>query len=61
MSLFKKQKAFCMICGEPFMSNYGKGLKSSTCSEECLQEWEWRHTLYVMGKNYYPDPKKGEK
>ena len=55
---FKKQKAFCMICGEEFLSDYGRMKNGSICSMECLQEWDWRHTLFIMGKDYYEDPKK---
>ena len=54
----KKQKAFCMICGKPFMSNYDRMKNGSLCSKECLQEWNWRYTLFVMGSNYSIDPKK---
>lgn len=61
MSLFKKQQAFCMVCGTPFLSAYGTGRDGcygSTCSDECRQEWDWRYTLYVMGRDYYLDPKR---
>ena len=46
-----------MICGTPFLSDYGRMKNGSTCGQGCLQEWDWRYTLYVMGKDYYPDPK----
>lgn len=61
MSLFKKQKAFCMICGTPFLSDYSRMKNGSICSRECLQEWDWRHTLCIMGKDYYLDPKLEQK
>lgn len=30
----------------------------SVCSQPCHQEREWRQTLAICGKQYYPDPKK---
>ena len=43
MAYFKKQKAFCMICGQLFESDYGRMKNGSLCSMECLYEWQWRY------------------
>lgn len=55
MPLFRKQPLCCQICGKP-----GEGqpdLKRAwTCSEEHRKELEWRQTLYILGKDYYPHP-----
>lgn len=57
MSIFKKQKAFCIICGIEFESDYSSMKSGSCCDMNCLREHEWRHTLCIMGKDYYPNPK----
>jgi hypothetical protein len=51
--MFKKQKIICCICGLEFNSdfNYCGGY---VCSPECKDEYEWRKTLYIMGKEYEP-------
>lgn len=53
--MFRKQQAFCMICGQQFLSDYNTMKNGSLCSRECLHEWDWRYTLYVMGKEYRQD------
>ena len=54
--IHKKQKAFCMICGNKFLSDYGRMKNGSLCSRKCLREWDWRYTLYVLGQEYREDP-----
>jgi hypothetical protein len=60
-TVFKKQKAFCMICGREFLSDYSIMKNGSLCSKECFKEWQWRYTLYVMGKDYRPQNEIGVK
>lgn len=36
-------------------------IKNAVCSKECNDEFHWRETLSIMGKEYYPDPKENEK
>ncbi len=56
---------FCCICGKKFtctVRNTTKGyFNQAACSRECLDEKDWRYTLSVMGKEYYPDPRKEAK
>ncbi len=35
--------------------------KGTVCSEECGKEMQWKETLYIMGKEYYPQPVKDKK
>lgn len=28
------------------------------CDPECMAEYKWRKTLYIMNKAYYPKPEK---
>lgn len=51
------QKMHCTICGRqyPWTCNYGFS-KSRTCSRECSEEFNWRETLSIMGKEYYSHP-----
>ena len=59
MSLFSKQKVFCQICGEEMETNF-QSWKGRVCGRKCGKELEWRRTLSIMGKEYYPDPRKDE-
>ena len=65
--IFSKQKWFCTCCGkEQFTGMCGGtlgciGPEWKCCSIECHREMEWRRVLSIMGKEYYPDPKKEEK
>lgn len=54
MSLFQNQPAFCAICGT--RGDYEISMdRPITCrSRACIEELNWRYTLYVMGKPYYP-------
>jgi hypothetical protein len=50
--MLKKQEICCCICGRKFMTdfNYCGGY---VCSPECKEEYEWRKTLFILGKDYY--------
>jgi hypothetical protein len=56
MSLFSKQKLFCNICGKEIEEEYNQiiGRNCRVCSEECLDEFRWRDTLSMLGKEYRP-------
>jgi hypothetical protein len=57
MSLFKKQPAYCSMCGLKDDYEFDR-TRPIICSEDCWEEFNWRYTLHVMGKDYYPKPKK---
>lgn len=54
--VFTKQWYVCSICGNVF-SSYPLRDQPALCSGECRREWGWVHTLGVMGREWYPDPK----
>jgi hypothetical protein len=56
MAIFKKQSIICCICGNEFKTdfNYCGGY---VCCQACKDEYEWRKTLYIMGKDYTPNNK----
>jgi hypothetical protein len=60
MSLWSKQQFFCNACGKEFYEEYVRvfGVEFKVCSVICMVEMEWRKTLSVMGKEYYPYLKK---
>lgn len=57
-------KLFCCICGKEFECSVGSSVhgyfKQACCTRECLDEKQWRETLSIMGKEYYPDPRTKE-
>ena len=53
MSLFEPQKIYCPACGIGFFSTFNMQL---CCSMECVDELEWRRTLYIMGEKYLLSP-----
>lgn len=59
--LYSKQKFFCNCCGKELFVTCcdllgGKYLGYKVCSMECVREIQWRDTLSIMNKEYYPDP-----
>jgi hypothetical protein len=54
MSLFGYFKVYCPICRIEMdgMKSYGRD--AHCCGKECFEEWEWRHTLAILNKEYYP-------
>jgi len=54
--LFSKQKWFCNVCGVEQFSylNPNRYVGAMLCSPACSQEFEWRRTLAILGKEYYP-------
>ena len=50
MTLFKKQPGFCCVCGkEGLFAPSSMGF----IHDNCITEYQWRDTLYVLGKEYY--------
>jgi hypothetical protein len=61
MSLYSVQKMYCTVCGGTYAWTCNHGWpKSRACSRECHEEWAWRETLSIMGKEYYPQEKARE-
>jgi len=59
MPLFSEQDVFCKNCGRPMRASCegGTHLKfRNDCSPECRNELEWKYTLSILGKAYYPRP-----
>lgn len=57
--MFSLQKGFCRICGKEIEWSVGcwpPYTKKAVCGKECNKELNWRETLSIMGKEYYPDP-----
>lgn len=55
--MFGVLKVRCSICGEvmDWMRRYGR--EGCQCSKRCNDEFEWRRTLAILDKHYYPDPR----
>jgi len=64
VSMFALQKLICQICGKEFETDFnsrgGYGREKNTCGKICYQEFDWRRTLAILGKPYYPDPTKAQ-
>lgn len=60
MPLFSKQQVHCNICGKPFETQF-MPYDGRFCGQECCDEYNWRKTLAIMGKTYYPRDSKPEK
>jgi hypothetical protein len=45
---------YCPVCRQPFdwLRGYGRDIRC--CCKSCHDEAEWRRTLAIMGKAYYP-------
>lgn len=56
-ALFSKQEIHCCICRSgPHSPGISTGMwKAGVCSMRCYYEKQWRETLSIMGKEYYPD------
>jgi len=55
--MFTKQKVFCNNCGKEFEANF-QSYKGIVCSKECFEDLDWKKTLSILGKEYYPRSKK---
>jgi len=54
--MFSTMELFCQVCGKKFETDF-MAYHARSCSRECYREFEWRKTLSIMGKDYYPDPR----
>ena len=56
MPCFSVCEVHCCICraAMDWMKRYGR--TGCCCCRECYREFQWRETLSIMGKSYYPDP-----
>jgi hypothetical protein len=54
---YTDQKWFCQACGREMNAPLTGRWHNRTCSGRCFYEFEWRRTLSIMGKEYYPDPR----
>ena len=53
-----KCRLYCPVCRSEMDWHKGYGREIRCCGKECHDEAEWRRTLSIMGKEYYPDPRK---
>ncbi len=49
----------CPICKSQFDYMRGYGRDCRCCGKECHDEFNWRETLAILGKEYYFDPRRG--
>lgn len=49
---FRLQWIYCSNCGR----EYEGAPRTLTCSEKCAADLQWKWTLYIVGKEYYPRP-----
>jgi hypothetical protein len=56
MNLYSKQEWFCNNCGRKMFSApcNAIGRRYIVCSTDCHNEMQWKDTLSIMGKDYYP-------
>lgn len=54
--MFSKQRWFCNACGKEQNSviSANRWLGAMLCGTECIEEFKWRQTISIMGKEYYP-------
>ena len=55
--MFSKQKVFCNGCGKEFETTFGS-YGGHVCSRKCYDDMEWKRTLSILGKEYYPKTRK---
>jgi hypothetical protein len=51
--VFETYPVYCCACGQRFDCHPVRGYRYA-CSRACWDEHEWRHTLAILGKKYYP-------
>lgn len=55
--LYSEQSVYCPVCGKAHKNIIaGKNTFTLCCSTDCWRELEWRTTLSIMGRDYYPRP-----
>jgi len=48
----------CQICQKEIVWTMSTRYDGRVCSLECYRELDWRRTLMILKKDYYPDPTK---
>lgn len=57
MALFANQPMICCICKAEIMFSFNyHGVP--VCDTKCWDEYQWRKTLFIMGKKYHPKVEK---
>ncbi len=56
--MFSRCAVRCCVCRAEmdWLQRYGR--ESCCCSQGCYEEFEWRRTLAILGKEYYHKPLK---
>lgn len=44
----------CCVCGTDIDWHHRYGRDAPCCGKTCFDEFEWRRTLSILGKEYYP-------
>lgn len=57
--MFAKMKVYCNVCGIEFLTTFQQ-YQGRVCSMGCCNKLEWKKTLSILGKEYYPQQKKEE-
>ncbi|OGM09292.1 hypothetical protein A2Z67_05115 [Candidatus Woesebacteria bacterium RBG_13_36_22] len=54
--MWSKQELYCNVCGHKMLVEIPNqmGRNCKVCSSKCLDEFQWRETLSIMGKPYHP-------
>ncbi len=53
--IFSKQPCYCPTCGKFDERNLSAPGWGMYCGKECREEWNWRETLSILGKEYYKE------
>jgi hypothetical protein len=59
MPMLSRCDVLCCICKTPLDWHKRYGREGCCCSRECHDEFEWRRTLAIMGKEYRPKEEVG--
>ena len=54
--MFSRCETLCPICGKTMDWMRGIGREARCCSSHCNEEFLWRQTLAILGKEYYAKP-----
>ncbi len=46
----------CFVCAADMDWHKRYGRDVPCCGRKCYEEFEWRRTLSILGKDYYPKP-----
>lgn len=49
---------YCRVCGIWSVPPYPGYYRDAVCSKACFDEWQWRDTLHIVRKPYYPQQPK---